>query len=122
MFQIAVVSVPVTDLAAASTFYRDVMGFRVEREGDLDTPHGFVLMMPPAGTCAISLTKSVGKLEAGGAQGIMIKTLDLDRLVQKLSDAGLAISPVRQVSWGRFATFNDPDGNGWVATEPAFAF
>jgi hypothetical protein len=26
-------------------------------------------------------------------------------------------SPIRSAPWGRYATFSDPDGNGWVLQE-----
>jgi len=120
MFQLSVVSVPVVDLFKGQEFYENSVGFRFVREGDRGTLHGFILMMPPAGTAGISLVQASEKIPAGSAQGLMLQTLDLNRVVQKLGANGIAMKEPTAVSWGRFSNFTDPDGNGWVIAEPNF--
>jgi uncharacterized glyoxalase superfamily protein PhnB len=40
---------------------------------------------------------------------------DVDSDHAALSEAGVEFGgPVQDAPWGRFATFRDPDGNGWV--------
>ncbi|MFM1815244.1 MAG: hypothetical protein RLZ98_1939 [Pseudomonadota bacterium] len=119
MFQLSAVSVPVSDQSAARTFYEQVLGFTVRSEGDHGTEFAWILMTPPAGAAAITLVKPNSRQQAGQAQGLMLQTLDLDRVYEKLAGNGLALSTVHQANWGRFATFTDPDGNGWVIAEPS---
>ena len=121
MMQLAVVSVPVSDLERSRTYYRDVLGFSLQREGDLGTPYAYILMRPPAGMAGISLVQATDKLPAGSVQGLMLQTLDVDKMIERLTPNGLEASEPKSASWGRFTTFTDPDGNGWVLAEPNFA-
>ena len=46
---------------------------------------------------------------------INLGVADLDASIDQLSDRGLAFAhPPIEVPWGRFTSFDDPDGNGWV--------
>jgi uncharacterized glyoxalase superfamily protein PhnB len=31
------------------------------------------------------------------------------------------MSPIGEEPWGRYAMFNDPDGNGWILRQPPAA-
>lgn len=45
----------------------------------------------------------------------MLECDDLDGTYQELAARGVRFDgPVQEAPWGRFATFEDPDGNGWV--------
>lgn len=121
MMQLAVVSVPVADQARSKQFYQDVVGFSVVREGDKGTPFAYILMKPPAGLAGISLVQANDLMRAGSVQGLMLQTLDVDKMIERLGPRGLKLTPPKQVSWGRFTTFADPDGNGWVISEPNFS-
>lgn len=120
MMQLSIVSIPVSDKARAKAFYQDVVGFSVMREGDQGTPFAYILMKPPAGMAAISLVHATDKMPAGSVQGLMMQTLDVDKMIERLSPNGLELTEPKTASWGRFTTFTDPDGNGWVIAEPNF--
>ena len=48
--------------------------------------------------------------------------LDTDNLESEVADLkrrGLVTSPIEQQPWGRFVTFDDPDGNGFVLQQAA---
>ena len=122
MFQLSVVSVPVSDQEKAREFYEGVLQFRTRGEGDRDSEFSWILMTPPSGTAGITLVKPNARQAAGQAQGMMLQTLDIERLHERLVERGLGLSEIRQASWGRFANFEDPDGNGWVIAEPALDF
>lgn len=122
MFQLSVVSIPVSDQKAARRFYEDVLEFKPRGEGDLDTEFAWILLTPPSGAAGITLVKPNVRQKPGQAQGMMLQTLDIERLHDRLTDKGLQLSEIRQASWGRFANFDDPDGNGWVIAEPAMDF
>ena len=45
----------------------------------------------------------------------MLETDDLDKDVTELTARGVRIEGgIQQMPWGRFVTFDDPDGNGLV--------
>lgn len=121
MMQLAVVSVPVSDQARSKAFYQDVVGFSIVREGDAGTPFAYILMKPPAGLAGISLVQANDLMRAGSVQGLMLQTMDVDNMIERLQPRGLELAPPKQASWGRFSTFSDPDGNGWVIAEPNFS-
>jgi len=115
--QIAAITIPVRDQAIARMFYREVLGFRVAAEGTIHGDRQYILMMPPGGIAGISLMLESPKMPAGAAQGTILQTLDVDNEHGKLVERGLAISDVTDADWGRFASFEDPDGNGWLIAE-----
>jgi uncharacterized glyoxalase superfamily protein PhnB len=48
----------------------------------------------------------------------MLNSTDIDADRAALSARGLSLSEIQQEPWGRFATFSDPDGNGWILRQP----
>jgi uncharacterized glyoxalase superfamily protein PhnB len=50
---------------------------------------------------------------------MVIDTDDIDTTYAELTAKGLAISAIEAAPWARFATFSDPDGNGWVLQQAA---
>lgn len=116
MMQLSIVSVPVSDQERAKIFYRDILGFQVVREADMEGTPGrrWIQMKPPSGLSGISLVSWFDAMPPGSLQGIVLDTSDIDRAREKLHANGLDITPVQEATWGRFATFRDPDGNSWV--------
>ena len=58
----------------------------------------------------------------GSLQGMVLSTKDIVEAYRSLTDKGLTLSPVQSAPWGRYATFEDPDGNGWVLEQPTSDF
>jgi catechol 2,3-dioxygenase-like lactoylglutathione lyase family enzyme len=114
MMQLSIVSVPVSDQERSKTFYRDVLGFSVFNDTAMNETQRWVMMKPPSGPAAISLVTWFDAMPAGSLRGLVLDTGDIERAHQKLSSQGLQISAIETASWGRYATFSDPDGNGWA--------
>lgn len=116
MMHLSIVSIPVSDQERAKAFYRDVLGFTVVREAPAETVQAqrWVHMKPPSGLTGITLVTWHAAMPPGCLQGLTLDTSDIDRAHEKLSANGLAISPVQEAGWGRYASFRDPDGNGWM--------
>ena len=115
--QIAAITIPVRDQSAAAAFYSDVLGFRRAASGTIHGDRQYILMQPPGGIAGVSLMAESAQMPAGSAQGTILQTLDVDNECAKLARKGLVISPVTDAEWGRFATFADLDGNGWLIAE-----
>ncbi|MEC6816178.1 VOC family protein [Photobacterium toruni] len=111
------VSIPVTDQNQALQFYRDVLGFEVIRDHAESQQARWVQLVPKGAETTISLVKPFAGMEAGGVQGLVVQTHDIQSTYQELSSRGVALSEIITMMEGRFATFNDPDGNGWVLIE-----
>lgn len=114
MMHLSIVSIPVTDQERAKSFYRDVLGFQVVREQEMGTQAKWVHLRPPSGLAGITLVTWFERMPPGSAQGMVLETIDIERAHEKLKANGLAITDVQTAAWGQFATFFDPDGNGWV--------
>ena len=115
--QIAAITIPVRDQTAAATFYCDVLGFRHAATGTIQGDRHYILLQPPGGITGVSLMAESAQMPAGSAQGTILQTLDVDNECAKLARKGLALSPITDAEWGRFATFADLDGNGWLIAE-----
>lgn len=114
MMHLSVVSVPVADQDRSLAFYRDVLGFQVVRDDTASPERRWIHLKPPSGLSGISLVTWYAAMPPGSLQGLILDTSDIDRAHGKLQAAGLAISPVQDAPWGRYAQFSDPDGNGWL--------
>lgn len=59
-------------------------------------------------------------VRASAAAGafVMLNTGHIEAAHQRLDARGLVLSAIQQEPWGRFATFSDPDGNGWILRQP----
>ena len=56
----------------------------------------------------------------GSVKGIVLETDDLDGDVAALTAGGVTVEGgIQKQPWGRFVTFDDPDGNGIVLQETA---
>jgi predicted enzyme related to lactoylglutathione lyase len=53
-------------------------------------------------------------MPAGSTKGTVLETDDLDGDVARLRAGGVRIGEIESQPWGRFVTFDDPDGNGIV--------
>ncbi len=119
---ISLVSVPVSDVDAAKAFYRDVMGFEVERD-DHDVRLRWVMMRPPGGQAAITLVTWFESMPMGCLRGTVLAVADIDSAFSELSAKGALDLDARieEAPWGRWLTVEDPDGNTWIVQENAEA-
>jgi predicted enzyme related to lactoylglutathione lyase len=112
---IEVVSIPVSDVDRAQVFYADTLGFTL----DIDNPIGdgmrWVQLTPPSGGASIALiTWNADVLPPGAIKELYLACDDIEGTVAALADRGVQFTqPVFDTPFGKFARFNDPDGNGW---------
>ena len=113
--QIQLFSVPVSDQDRSRDFYRDVLGFQVLGDRQLTPEMRWIQLAPPRGDTSITLVTWFPTMQPGDLKGIVVETDDLDGDVTRLTEAGVTFtSGIDEQPWGRFATFDDPDGNGIV--------
>jgi catechol 2,3-dioxygenase-like lactoylglutathione lyase family enzyme len=117
--RIAVVSIPVKDQQAAKAFYRDVLGFSVVRDNPMGPDQRWVQLAPEGAETSITLVTWFPNMQPGGVTGLVLETDDVAAAHAELGARGLALSPLESAPWGQYATFNDPDGNGWVLQQSA---
>ncbi len=113
---LTVVSVPVSDQDRAKRFYADTLGFSVDIDSSFGDGMRWVMLRPPGSGTAITLVTWFETMPAGSLKGSVLSCDDLDKTVADLAARGVSFNEdeVLEAPWGRWKTFDDPDGNGWV--------
>jgi catechol 2,3-dioxygenase-like lactoylglutathione lyase family enzyme len=115
---IEVVSVPVSDQDRAKAFYADTLGFEVVSDHPMGEGMRWVQLRPPNSATSITLVSWFDAMPPGSLKGTVLATDDINATYQQLEGRGLRWNgPVEEQFWGSFATFDDPDGNGWVVAQ-----
>ena len=112
--RIAIISVPVSDQAAARDFYADTLGFEVIRDNPMGPDQRWVQVGPKGAETSLTLVTWLDKMPAGSVQGLVLNSDDIEADRDAIAAKGVEITEVGDTPWGRFAMFSDPDGNGWV--------
>jgi catechol 2,3-dioxygenase-like lactoylglutathione lyase family enzyme len=123
--KLEVVTIPVSDVDRAKAFYAS-LGWRLDK-----TPPGVVQFTPPGSGCSIQFGANRTSAAPGSAQRLYLIVSDIAATRDDLLAAGVEVSdlfhpgddgqvtgpdPERR-SYRSFATFSDPDGNGWLLQE-----
>ncbi|MFM0337007.1 VOC family protein [Paraburkholderia fungorum] len=132
-----IVIVPVSDVDRAKHFYR-ALGWRLDLDFKGDE-YRVIQFTPPGSGCSIMFGSNMTTAAPGSAQGLHLVVSDLEAARTELLRRGIEISepfhdpggvfhhadgkgvvsgmnPTRQ-SYASYASFSDPDGNGWVLQE-----
>jgi len=121
-----VVTVPVSDVDRAKRFYQS-LGWRLDLEVVTDDVHQ-VQMTPPRSHCSIHFGRGITAMEPGSLDRLMLAVKDIDAAREDLVSRGVDISAVEEQpkppgfdlpgrSYFAYASFSDPDGNGWLLQE-----
>jgi catechol 2,3-dioxygenase-like lactoylglutathione lyase family enzyme len=126
-----VVTVPVSDVERAKRFYES-LGWRLDADFAAGEDARLVQMTPPHSPCSIHFGKGVPGIEAmepGSLQRVFLAVKDIDAARENLVSRGVDVSEVEEQpkppgfpdlpgrSYFAYASFNDPDGNGWLLQE-----
>jgi catechol 2,3-dioxygenase-like lactoylglutathione lyase family enzyme len=142
--KLEIVVIPVLDVDRAKGFY-GALGWRLD--ADFASPAGdfrVIQFTPPGSGCSVIFGKNVTGAAPGSAQGLYLIVSDIGAVRDELIGRGVQISEVfhdadgvytgtdepylfgrRRVggldpehrSYRSFASFRDPDGNGWLFQE-----
>jgi catechol 2,3-dioxygenase-like lactoylglutathione lyase family enzyme len=118
---VQLLSIPVSDQDRARTFYVDTLGFTLVTDTMMGPEMRWVMVAPPGGGTAITLVTWFPTMPAGSLKGLVLHTDDLEGDLARLAEHGVhAANGIEEAPWGRFAQFEDPDGNGLIlqATAP----
>lgn len=113
-WKIELIFVPVTDVDRAKEFYERI-GFHADHDQVPFDGLRFVQMTPPGSACSIAFGTGLGvQLEPGKQDTIQVVVPDADEALAHLRSLGVQADGVDEQGWGRFVTFDDPDGNSWT--------
>src|SRR5215213_9715912 len=136
--KLEVVVVPVSDVDRAKDFYES-LGWRLDADFATSEDFRVVQLTPPGSEASIIFGKGITSAEPGSLDGLQLTVYDIDAARAELVDRGVDVSEVfhdaggvfhhagteARVSgpdpgrsdYGSFASFSDPDGNGWMLQE-----
>ncbi len=141
--KLEIVVIPVSDVDRAKEFYQR-LGWRLDADYDNGTDFRVIQFTPPGSGCSVIFGKNITAAPPGSAQGLYLIVSDIEAVREELLGRGVAISdafhdaggvyagPDQPYLFGRlrvsgpdpehrsyrtFASFSDPDGNGWLLQE-----
>ena len=140
--KLEVIVVPVSDVERAKKFY-ETLGWRLDADFASGDDFRVMQFTPPGSPCSVIFGKNVTAAAPGSAQGLYLIVSDIEAARATLLGRGVAVSEVfhsdgadagkdepylfgrRRISgpdaehgsYRSFASFRDPDGNGWLFQE-----
>ena len=125
--KLEVVVVPVADVDRAKAFYRNA-GFREDIDHVAGDDFRVVQFTPPHSHCSIHFGKGLTPSEPGVVDRLILAVKDIDSARDDLISRGVDVSEVYESrppgfesiegrSYFTYASFSDPDGNGWLLQE-----
>ncbi len=115
---VKVLSLPVSDQDRSINFYVDVLGLEPLSDASMGPSMRWVQVALKGATTSITLVTRFPSMSPGSLNGLVLETGALDSDVALLRSKGVVIEGgIQEQPWGRFVTFDDPDGNGIVLQE-----
>ena len=123
-----VVTVPVSDVDRAKRFYQ-IIGWRMDADFAAGDDVRLVQMTPPHSQCSIHFGKGITAMRPGSLDRLYLAVKDIDAARADLVSRGVDVSEVEEQpkppgfpdlpgrSYFAYASFSDPDGNGWLLQE-----
>ena len=115
-WKLEVVSIPVTDVDRAKTFYVEKAGFAGDHDHRVSDTIRFVQLTPPGSACSVALGTGITESPPGSAQCQLV-VADVRAARDELAGRGVDVSDVQDFPWGSFVFFSDPDGNRWAVQQ-----
>jgi catechol 2,3-dioxygenase-like lactoylglutathione lyase family enzyme len=113
-YRIELIIMPVSDVDRSRAFYGDTLGWPVDHDQTVDENTRFVQVTPPGSACSIAFGRGLTESEPGSLRAIQVVVGSADEALADLTARGVEAQGVQDLPWGRFVTFDDPDGNGWT--------
>ena len=141
--KLEIVVIPVSDVDRAKAFYQS-LGWRLDADFAAGNEWRVIQFTPPGSGCSVIFGKNVTSAAPGSARGLYLIVSDIAAARADLLARGVAVSEVFHAAAGvytgldepflfgrlrvtgpdpehrtyrSFASFSDPDGNGWLLQE-----
>jgi catechol 2,3-dioxygenase-like lactoylglutathione lyase family enzyme len=134
-FKLEVVVLSVSDVDRAKRFYEG-LGWRLDADFSPTEAFRIVQLTPPGSACSIQFGIGVSDAAPGSARSLYLAVADIGAAREELIAHGVEVSEVFHEGtpgarfrdsdhaagpspepYSSFATFSDPDGNGWLLQE-----
>lgn len=136
--KLEVVVIPVADVDRSKDFY-ETLGWRLDADFPGDNGFRVVQLTPPGSAASIIFGQGVSLAEPGSVQGLYLIVYDIEAARAELIERGVEVSEIfhdiggifhhagtegrvpgpdpKRGDYASYASFRDPDGNGWILQE-----
>ncbi len=135
--KLEVVVIPVSDVNRAKEFYGS-LGWRLDADVAAGDDFRLIQFTSPGSGCSVQFGTNLTSAAPGSAQGLYLIISDIEAARDNLAARGVKVSEVfhegtrgarfheagrvagpspNRSSYDSFASFSDPDGNGWLLQE-----
>jgi catechol 2,3-dioxygenase-like lactoylglutathione lyase family enzyme len=138
--KLEVVVIPVSDVDRAKEFYAS-LGWRLDADRAASDQFRIVQLTPPGSDCSIQFGTGLTSAAPGSAQDLYLIVSDIEAARAELTAHGVEVSEAfhegepgarfhahgtqgrvsgpapGHATYSSFASFSDPDGNGWLLQE-----
>ena len=138
--RLEVVVIPVSDVDRSKRFYGS-LGWRLDADFAYDNGFRVVQFTPPGSGCSVQFGTNITTAVPGSARGLYLVASDIEAARGELAAHAVEVSDVfhagtpgaqfqpdgaggrvrgpspDHATYSSFATFSDPDGNGWLLQE-----
>jgi catechol 2,3-dioxygenase-like lactoylglutathione lyase family enzyme len=141
--RLEVIVIPVSDVDRAKAFYAR-LGWRLDADFASGDDWRVIQFTPPGSACSVIFGRNVTAAAPGSVRGLYLIVSDLEAARRDLLDRGVEVSAPfhgagdvhagtdepylsgsvrvsgadpKRGSYGSYASFSDPDGNGWLFQE-----
>src|SRR4051794_28914465 len=140
--RLEVIVIPVSDVDRAKAFYKK-LGWRLDADFASGNDWRVIQFTPPGSPASVIFGKNVTAAAPGSAQGLYLIVSDIDAARNELRSRGVEVGEIfhsgddhggsdepyiagrrraggadpKRGSYGSYAAFRDPDGNGWLFQE-----
>jgi catechol 2,3-dioxygenase-like lactoylglutathione lyase family enzyme len=127
--KLEVVTLPVSDVDRAKRFYQS-LGWRLDADIAVGDAFRVVQLTPTQSACSVAFGKGVTTGEPGSVQRLILAVDDIDAARADFVSRGIEVSGLFHLAGGpvpgpdpegrsyqTYASFSDPDGNGWLLQE-----
>ena len=136
--KLEVVVLPIRDVGRAKRFYES-LGWRLDADFPVGDDFRVVQLTPPGSEASIIFGDGITSAEPGSVEALQLTVFDIDAARVDLAGRGVEVSEIfhdaggvfhhagtegrvsgpapEHADYGSFASFSDPDGNGWLLQE-----
>jgi catechol 2,3-dioxygenase-like lactoylglutathione lyase family enzyme len=135
--KLEVIVLPVSDVDRAKDFYQR-LDFRLDADFVIDDAYRVVQLTPPGSAASIMIGTGISSAPAGSVQGLLVAVPDIEVARADLIARGVDVTELfheadpfvhadpshriagahpERATYGTYASFSDPDGNGWLLQE-----
>jgi catechol 2,3-dioxygenase-like lactoylglutathione lyase family enzyme len=125
--KLEVVTLPVSDIDRAVSFYQS-LGWRLDADLTAGDDFRVVQFTPPHSQCSIHFGTGLTASAPGSADRLILAVTDIEAARDELVGRGVEVGEIYEArppgfesiegrSYFTYASFSDPDGNGWLLQE-----